>query len=73
MGPGLVQLKRCPKVRFLEEPFLIMDPSDISKKHTRKMEYLSRGWGGSEGAMNKEYWTCNVVGAELGEVSLTSL
>jgi len=66
-------LLRRAASRIREDTLLIMDLSDISKKYARKMEYLSRVWDGSEGTVNKGYWTCNVVGAEVGETALTPL
>lgn len=37
------------------------------------MEYMARVWDGSEGEVANGYWTCKVVGAEVGEIALTPL
>lgn len=59
--------------RIREDTLLVMDISDIAKKYAQKMEYMARVWDGSEGEVANGYWTCNVIGAEVGEVALTPL
>lgn len=59
--------------RVREDTLLVMDSSDICKRYAKKMEYLVRVYDGSEKRIAKGYWTCNVVAAETGEVSLTPL
>ena len=61
----------CSQVK--EDTLLIMDLSDIAKRYARKMEYMARVWDGSQGEVANGYWTCNVVGAEVGEMVLTPL
>lgn len=59
--------------RVSEDSLLVMDTSDICKKYAEKMEYLVRVYDGSEKRIAKGYWTCNVVAAETGELSITPL
>lgn len=47
------------------DTLLIIDPSDITKKYAKKMEYLSTVRDGSEHELGKGYWTVHIVGAEL--------
>jgi len=51
--------------RIKEDTLLIIDPSDITKKYARKMQYLATVRDGSEGQLAEGYWVCNVIGAEL--------
>jgi hypothetical protein len=48
-----------------DDTLLIIDPSDITKKYAKKMQYLATVRDGSEGQLAEGYWVCNVVGAEL--------
>lgn len=48
-----------------DDTLLILDISDIAKKHARAMEHLARVHDGSEGTLANGYWTVNVVSAEL--------
>ena len=48
-----------------DNTLLIMDLSDIQKKHAKKMEYIADVRDGSEGVIGKGYWTCHIIGAEL--------
>ena len=57
--------------RIKEDTLLVMDISDIAKRYAQKMEYMARVWDGSEGEVANGYWTCNVIGAEIGEIALT--
>jgi hypothetical protein len=52
---------------------LIIDPSDVSKKYAKKMEYLAQVWDGSENKVSKGYWTMRVIGAELNRVKIIPL
>lgn len=47
------------------DALLIIDPSDITKKYAKKMEYLSTVRDGSEHELGNGYWTVHIVGAEL--------
>jgi hypothetical protein len=51
--------------RIKEDTLLIIDPSDITKKYARKMQYLATVRDGSERQLAEGYWVCNVIGAEL--------
>lgn len=59
------------KVR--EETLLIVDPTDITKKYARKMEYLARVRDGSDKVLGLGYWVMTVVGAEVGSSQITPL
>lgn len=57
-----------------EETLLILDISEVTKKHAKKMEYLALVRDGSDGGkLEKGYWTCNVTGVEGGESEITPL
>ena len=47
------------------DTLLIIDPSDTTKKYTKKMKYLSTVRDGSEHELGKGYWTLHLVGTEL--------
>jgi hypothetical protein len=51
--------------RVGEDTLLIIDPSDLSKKYAKKMEYLATVRDGSEGELANGYWTLHVIGTEL--------
>jgi len=59
--------------RVRKETLLVLDISDIAKRYARKMEYLALVRDSSEGALANGYWTCNVIGIEVGERLLTPL
>jgi len=46
------------------DTLLLIDPSDISKKYAKKMEYLAHVRDGSEKKLSRGYWTVRVVGAD---------
>jgi len=50
--------------RVGEETLLIVDPTDISKPHARRMEHLAQVRDGSTGKIGPGYWCCQVVGVE---------
>jgi len=56
-----------------KDTLLIIDPSDLSKKYAKKMEYLAKVRDGSEKKLSKGYWTVRVVGAELDRVKIIPL
>ena len=56
-----------------EDTLLVIDPSDIRKKYAEKMEHLARVRDGSEGEIANGYWTCNVIGTEIGKASIIPL
>ena len=49
--------------RIGKETLLVVDPTDISKRYARKMEYLARVRDGSDGGIRDGYWCCQVVAA----------
>ncbi len=55
------------------DTLLLVDPSDIIKKHARKMENLARVRDGSEGVIGNGYWFCPIVAAEVGGERITPL
>ena len=55
------------------DSLLIIDPSDITKKYARKMEYLATVRDGSGHDLGQGYWTLHVVGAELDSNKLVPL
>jgi len=59
--------------RIKERTLLLIDPSDLTKKYARKMEYLARVRDGSEGNLADGYWLCDVVGVECGGSEITPL
>jgi len=56
-----------------KDTLLIIDPSDVTKKYAKKMEYLAEVRDGSEKTIGKGYWTVRVVGAELETVKIIPL
>lgn len=56
-----------------EETLLMIDPSDLSKKYARKMQYLATVRDGSEGDLANGYWTLHVIGTELESPQLLPL
>lgn len=56
-----------------KDTLLILDPSDIRKKYAKKMQYLATVHDGSEDELGNGYWTCNVVGTEVGGSSIVPL
>lgn len=50
-----------------------MDLSDISKPYAKKMEYMADVWDGSKGKVQKGYWLCSVIGADIKGEKLTPL
>jgi hypothetical protein len=57
-------LARAAK-HITEDTLLIIDPTDISKKYARQMQYLARVRDGSAGQISDGYWVCSVVGAQV--------
>jgi hypothetical protein len=60
-------LSRMGSWMIKEETLLVLDISDIAKKYAQRMEYLATVRDGSEGALANGYWTCSVIGTEVGE------
>ncbi|MBW2038257.1 MAG: hypothetical protein JRI46_01450 [Deltaproteobacteria bacterium] len=59
--------------RVGEDTLLIIDTSEVVKKYAKKMEYLCRVRDGSEGVLADGYWTCDMVGVEVGEAEIVPL
>jgi hypothetical protein len=59
--------------RIGEDTLLLVDPSDLSKKYAKKMEYLARVRDGSAHDFANGYWTLHIVGAELDSDRLVPL
>lgn len=59
--------------RIKDDTLLIVDPSDITKKYAKKMEYLACVRDASEKRIGDGYWMCEVVGCETGEHAITPL
>ena len=66
-------LLRLGAPRIKRDTLLIVDPSDITKKYARKMEYLAEVRDGSEKTLCKGYWLCAVVGCEVNEKEIVPL
>lgn len=56
-----------------EETLLVLDPSDLTKPHARKMEYLAGVRDGSAGKLSRGYWLCQIVGVPCGGSTITPL
>ena len=56
-----------------QDTLLIIDPSDLSKKYAKKMEYLATVRDGSAHDLANGYWTLHIVGAELDSSQLVPL
>ncbi len=59
--------------RIRDDTLLIVDPSDITKKYAKKMQYLAEVRDASEKIIGDGYWMCEVVGCETGEHDITPL
>lgn len=59
--------------RIREDTLLIVDPTDITKKYARKMEYLAQVRDGSDKVLGMGYCVTTVVGAEVGSSEITPL
>jgi len=55
------------------DTLLILDPSDVSKKYAKKMEYLATVRDGSAHELAQGYWTLHVIGTELDSSQMTPL
>ncbi len=59
--------------RIGDDTLLIIDPSDVSKKYAKKMEFLATVRDGSAHELARGYWTLHVIGAEVGSSAMTPL
>jgi hypothetical protein len=60
-------------VKVKEDTLLIVDPTDITKKYAKKMEYLAQVRDGSDKVLGRGYWVNTVAGAEVGSSEITPL
>jgi hypothetical protein len=60
-------------LKVKEDTVLIVDPTDITKKYAKKMEYLAQVRDGSDKVLGMGYWVNTVVGAEVGSAEITPL
>jgi hypothetical protein len=56
-----------------EDTLLVIDPSDVSKKYAKKMEFLATVRDGSEHDLAQGYWTLHVIGTELDSSRIVPL
>jgi hypothetical protein len=56
-----------------EQTLLVIDPSDVSKKYAKKMEFLATVRDGSEHDLAQGYWTLHVIGTELDSSRMVPL
>lgn len=59
--------------RIGRDSLLIIDPSDLSKKYAKKMEYLATVHDGSAHDLGQGYWTLHIIGAEVDSSAMTPL
>jgi hypothetical protein len=59
--------------RVGEETLVVVDLTDISKPHARRMEHLARVRDGSTGELGPGYWCCQVVAVERGSSEVVPL
>lgn len=64
---GVVQenIMKMASAHIGRDTLLIIDPSDITKKYAKKMEYLATVRDGSAHELSNGYWTLHIVGTEL--------
>lgn len=55
------------------DTLLIIDPSDLSKKYAKKMEFLAWVRDGSAHDLARGYWTLHIIGAEVDSQKMTPL
>jgi len=56
-----------------EDTLLILDPSDVTKKYAKKMEYLATVRDGSAHDFSLGYWTVHVIGTRLDSSQMVPL
>jgi hypothetical protein len=56
-----------------EDTLLILDPSDLSKKYAKKMEYLARVRDGSAQDFANGYWMVHVMGTQVDSDAIIPL
>ena len=72
---GVVQdnLLRMAQGHIGKDTLLIIDPSDLSKKYAKKMEYLATVRDGSAHDLAQGYWMLHIIGAEVGSNTMVPL
>ncbi len=53
--------------RIRNDTLLIVDPSDITKKYAKKMQYLAAVRDAGEKKLGDGYWMCEVVGCATAQ------
>lgn len=56
-----------------QDTLLVLDPSDLSKKYAKKMEYLATVRDGSAHDLAQGYWTIHVIGTQVGSHQMVPL
>jgi hypothetical protein len=64
---------RMAKHHIGKDTLLLVDPSDLSKKYAKKMEFLGTVRDGSTGDLGQGYHTMHIVGAELDSKRIVPL
>ncbi len=59
--------------RVTADTLLVIDPTDLSKRYARSMEYLARVRDGSEGKLADGYWCLEVVAVQRGTAQVIPL
>ena len=59
--------------RITADTLLVVDPTDLSKRYARSMEYLARVRDGSEGKLADGYWCLEVVAVQRGTAQVIPL
>ena len=59
--------------RVGRDTLLVIDPSDLAKRHARAMEHLARVRDGSRKELVNGYWLCQVVAVDTGGCEITPL
>ena len=72
---GVVQdnVLRMAQGHIGEDTLLIIDPSDLSKKYAKKMEYLATVRDGSTHDLALGYWMMHIIGAEVDSSAMVPL
>lgn len=66
-------LLRMAASRVGEDTLLIVDPSDLSKKYAKKMEYLATVRDGSAHDLAQGYWTLHIAGCGVDSDGMVPL
>ena len=66
-------LLRMAQGHIGKDTLLIIDPSDLTKKYAKKMEYLATVRDGSAHDFAQGYWMLHIIGAEVGSSTMTPL